>query len=362
MRKQGSQMLRAVVVKEFRHLFRDKVSFLLLFLMPAFLVLMLGYALSFQVHHHDIQVFNATHSAQAERLFARLDANPVLNVCGRVERIEDIEPAFSRGNTRAVVMYADDGIHLFVEATNTMLGRSVETQISKVIEQFAADENPLPSGQVVKEIPTRYIYNPALKHRYNSVTGLMMLIFILVNAIVLGTSINREKSQGSWRLLSVTQLGMGRIVLGKTIPFIAISLLHVAMLYGVCIHFDIEVMGSLGLFFAIQFLYIFCCMALGILIAAWFDRPLDVLILSWVILFLPNVFLSGFVFPLSSMEGAVRDVAELLPGTAFITAFRNIAFKGTGLVQNLPYILTLVAETLLALAFSIPGFKRTVPR
>ena len=362
MRKKGSQMLRAVVVKEFRHLFRDKVSFLLLFLMPAFLVLMLGYALSFHVHHHDIQVYNATHSVDAERLFARLDANPALRVCGRVESVGEIEPAFSHGNTRAVVMVTPDGIHLFVEATNTLLARSVETQVSKVIEQFAADETPLPSAQIVQEIPTRYIYNPALKSRYNSVTGLMMLIFILVNAIVLGTSINREKSQGSWRLLSVTQLGMGRIVLGKTIPFIAISLLHVAMLYGVCLHFDIQVVGSLGLFFAIQFLYIACCMALGILIAAWFDRPLDVLIISWVILFLPNVFLSGFVFPLSSMEGAVRDVAELLPGTAFITAFRNIAFKGTGLVQNLDYILTLAAETLLALGFSIPGFKRTVPR
>lgn len=360
--RKGPQMLRAVVVKEFRHLFRDKVSFLLLFLMPAFLVLMLGYALAFQVHHHDIQVYNAIHSAEGERLFARLDANPLLRVCGRVERIEDIEGAFSRGNTRAVVMYDHDGIHLFIESTNNMLSRSVENQIRAVAAQFAADENPLPSAQVVPDIPVRYIYNPSLKRGYAAVPGLLMLIFILVNAIVLGTSINREKSQGSWRLLSITRLGMGRIVLGKTIPFIAISLVHIAMLYAVCLNFGIEVVGSMPLFFLNQILYITCCMSLGILISAWFDRPLDVLIISWVILFLPNVFLSGFVFPISSMEGAVRRVSELLPGTAFITAFRNIAFKGTGLAENFIYLATLAAESLLAIGLSIPGFKRTVPR
>lgn len=355
-------MLRAVVVKEFRHLFRDKVSFLLLFLMPAFLVLMLGYALAFQVHHHDIQVFNAIHSPEGERLFARLDANPVLKVCGRVERLEDIEGAFAHGNTRAVVMYGHDGVHLFVEATNNMLSRSVENQIRAVVAQFAAEENPLPWEQVVPDIPVRYLYNPSLKRGYAAVPGLLMLIFILVNAIVLGTSINREKSQGSWRLLSITRLGMGRIVLGKTIPFIVISFVHIAMLYGVCLNFGIEVMGSMLLFFANQLLYIGCCMSLGILISAWFDRPLDVLIISWVIMFLPNVFLSGFIFPISSMEGAVRKISELLPGTAFITAFRNIAFKGTGIPENITYLGTLAIESLLAIGLSIPGFKRTVPR
>ena len=362
MRGEGMQMLGAVLVKEFRHIFRDRVSFLLLFLMPAFLVLMLGYALSFHVHHHDIQVFSTENSVEAERLFARMDANPALRVCGRLEQVDEIESAFSHGSTRAVVMYGKDGLHLFIEATNTILARSVEEQIRYVVAQFAADEHPLPSAQVVPDIPVRYLYNPALKKEYAAVPGLMMLIFILVNSIVLGTSINREKSQGSWRLLSVTQLGMGRIVLGKTIPFIAVSLLHVAMLYAVCLHFGIVVVGSLFLFFAIQLLYIVCCMSLGILIAAWFDRPLDVLILSWVVLFVPNVFLSGFIFSLSSMEGIVREAAQLLPGTAFITAFRNIAFKGTGFMENLPYIGTLLGESILAIVLCIPGFKRTVPR
>lgn len=358
--KSGGQMLRAVIVKEFRHIFRDRVSFLLLFLMPAFLVLMLGYALSFQVNHHDIYVYNPVHSTEAERLFARLDANPLLQVCGHLERMDEIEPAFSKGNTRAVVMYDNDGLHVFVEAINTFASRSVEGQIRSTAAKFAMDENPI--AVAVPDIHVRYMYNPSLKRGYSSIPGLMMLIFILVNTIVLGTSINREKTQGSWRLLSITRLGMGRIVLGKTIPFIVISFLHIAMLYGVGRLFDIEVVGSMALFFLIQLLYIGCCMSLGILIAAWFDRPLDVLIISWVVLFIPNVFLSGFIFPLSAMDAPVRQIAQLLPGASFIGAFRNIAFKGSGLIDNLPQIATLSVEIILALVCSIPGFKRTVPR
>ena len=356
----GGQMLRAVIVKEFRHLFRDRVSFLLLFLMPAFLVLMLGYALSFQVHHHDILVYNPVHSMEAERFFARLDANPLLQVLGHLERMDEIEPAFSQGKTRAVVMYGDEGLEVFIDGTNTFTARSVKSQIGAAAAQFAAEENPL--AVPAPELRIRYLYNPSLKKGYTSIPGLMMLIFILVNTIVLGTSINREKTQGSWRLLSITRLGMGRIVFGKTVPFIAISILHIAMLYGVCRIFDIEVVGSMALFFFLQMLYIACCMSLGILISAWFDRPLDVLILSWVVLFVPNVFLSGFVFPLSAMEAPVRAVAQLLPGAAFVDAFRNIAFKGSGFMGNLPQIAILAGESVLALLLSIPGFKRTVPR
>ena len=98
----GRQRIRSVVRKEFRHIFRDRVSCLLLFLMPVAILLLFGYALSFDVHHHNIKVCNPEHSVEAERFFARLDANPRLRIAGRLESLPEISRAFAGANTRAV--------------------------------------------------------------------------------------------------------------------------------------------------------------------------------------------------------------------------------------------------------------------
>ena len=210
--------------------------------------------------------------------------------------------------------------------------------------------------------PVRYIYNPSLKKEYMPIPGLVLMIFILVSSIVLGTSVNKEKSQGSYRMLRMTRMASWELIAGKSLPYFLISLFHVAVVYLVCLYFGIVIQGSLLLFFGLCILYSVCCMSLGLLIASWFDRPLDVLILCWIVLFIPNVFLSGFVFPISGMDGPIQAVVTYLPGTAFISAFRNIAYKGTGIAENLSWILILFAELILAIALSLVGFKRRIPR
>lgn len=362
MRVPGSARIRSVVRKEFRHIFRDKVSRLLLFLMPGVILLLFGYALSFDVHHHDIQVYNPGHEVAGERLFARLDANPKLRVVGRPESLSDISGAFAKANTRAVVVYRPDGVELFLDGTSGLMTSNLEMMLGAVLADFYADETGRPGAVPASDPAIRYVYNPTLKKEYMPVPGLVMMIFMLVSSVVLGTSVNREKAQGSFRMLRMTRMSNAELIAGKSLPYFLISLFHVAMVWLACLYFGVPVKGSLALFIGLCILYSVCCMSLGLLIAAWFDRPLDVLVLCWIVLFIPNVFLSGFVFPISSMGEGVRRVVELLPGTAFITAFRNIAYKGTGLPENYPFLLLLVLETALAFALSLIGFKRKIPR
>lgn len=354
--------IRSVVRKEFRHIFRDKVSRLLLFFMPGFVLLLFGYALSFEVHHHNIQVYNPTHAVEGERLFARLEANPKFRVVGRIESLSDISGAFARANTRAVVVYREDGVDLFLDGASDILVTSAEMMIGSVLADFFEDELGRPAPDAAREPVIRYVYNPSLKKEYMPVPGLVMMIFMLISSVVLGTSFNKEKAQGSYRMLRMTRMSTAELIAGKSLPYLLISLFHVVMVWLACLYFGVPVLGSLVLFFGLCVLYSICSMSLGLLIAAWFDRPLDVLVLCWIVLFIPNVFLSGFVFPISSMGESVRAVVEFLPGTAFINAFRNIAYKGTGLPENYPYLLILTGETVLAFALSLFGFKRKVPR
>ena len=358
----GRQRIRSVVRKEFRHIFRDKVSCLLLFLMPAAILLLFGYALSFEVHHHNIKVCNPEHSVEAERFFARLEANPRLRIAGRVEDLSDISGAFAGSNTRAVVVYRTDGVDLFLDGTSALMISNVEMMVCGVLADFAADEMRRPEQAAAPEPVIRYVYNPSLKKEYMPIPGLALMIFILISSVVLGTSFNKEKAQGTYRMLRMTRMSNAELIAGKALPYFLITLFHVLMVWLGCLYFGVAIRGNLLLFFGLCIVYSVCCMSLGMLIASWFDRPLDVLILCMVMLFIPNVFLSGFVFPISSMDDAIRAVVEYLPGTAFITAFRNIAYKGTGLAENIPFLLILVGETAVAFALSLVGFKRRIPR
>ena len=362
MKVSSRQRIRSVVRKEFRHIFRDKVSCLLLFLMPAVILLLFGYALSFDIHHHNIKVYNPEHRVEGERLFTRLAANPKLRVAGRLESLSGVSGAFAGDNTRAVVVYRADGVDLFLDGTSDILTSSVETMIGSVLADFYADELGRPAPDATREPVIRYVYNPSLKKEYMPIPGLALMIFMLISSIVLGTSFNKEKAQGSYRMLRMTRMSNAELIAGKSFPYFLISLVHVAVVYLACLYFGVPIQGSLLLFFGLCILYSVCCMSLGMLIAAWFDRPLDVLILCWIVLFIPNVFLSGFVFPISSMDEGVRAVVEFLPGTAFITAFRNIAYKGTGLPENFLFLFILTAETTLAFVLSLIGFKRKIPR
>lgn len=353
--------IRSVVRKEFRHIFRDKVSCLLLFLMPVVILLLFGYALSFEVHHHNIQVCNPGHDAAAERLFAQLEANPKIHIAGRLESAGQITEAFATANTRAVVLYGNDGIDIFLDGTSSYLSTSIELMLESVMADFFARERHVFAAQDDGP-PVRYVYNPSLKKEYMPIPGLVLMIFILVSSIVLGTSVNKEKIQGTYRMLRMTRMASWELIAGKSLPYFLISLFHVAVVYLICLYFGIVIQGSLWLFFGLCILYSVCCMSLGLLIASWFDRPLDVLILCWIVLFIPNVFLSGFIFPISAMDGPIRAVVTYLPGTAFISAFRDIAYKGTGIAENLSWILILFSELVLAIALSLVGFKRRIPR
>ena len=358
----GRQRIRSVVRKEFRHIFRDRVSCLLLFLMPVAILLLFGYALSFDVHHHNIKVCNPEHSVEAERFFARLEANPRLRIAGRLESLPEISRAFAGANTRAVVVYRQSGVDIFLDGSSDLLTSSVEVMITSVLADFAADEMRQPDRAAVPEPVIRFVYNPSLKKEYMPIPGLTLMIFILISSVVLGTSFNKEKAQGTYRMLRMTRMSNAELIAGKAFPYFLITLFHVLMVWLGCLYFGVAIKGNLLLFFGLCIVYSVCCMSLGMLIASWFDRPLDVLILCMVLLFIPNVFLSGFVFPISSMDEAVRAVVEYLPGTAFITAFRNIAYKGTGLTENLPFLLLLGGETAIAFGLSLIGFKRKIPR
>lgn len=355
------QRISAVVRKEVRHIFRDRVSCLLLFLIPAFILILLGYALGFEVLHYNVKVCLPPGEAAGERLVERLDGQPKLHVVGRIDGPDDIAPAMLRDNTRAVVVLGDDGgVDLWLDGSSPLLSMNGEVLLLPVIADFVSDEYGITVEQAAPEI--RYCYNPTLKREYASLPGLALVAFMLVSCVLLAVSVNKEKTSGTFKLLRLTRLSSLELVMGKSLPNLLVAVLHTAMVLGACFLFGVPVQGSLLFFIGLCLLYSLCCMALGLAAAAWFDRPLDLLIVCWLFIFIPNLMLSGFVFPLATMEPSVRTVAEFLPGTAFLEAFRGIAYKATGVAENARPLLTLAGGFVVASILALIGFTRRIPR
>lgn len=347
----------AIIRKEFRHIFRDRISCLLLFVMPVTILILFGYALSFDVNHYDVAVMNPRHDPLVEGLIARLGANPTLKVVRRLERYEDIDRAMVSGNTRAVIVFGEDATDLFLDGTVPAVATNIEGIIRYVIADFYQSEQRLDTAPR-PEPRARYIYNPSMNKEYMPIPGLVLMVFILVSSIVLGTSINKEKVQGTFNLLRLTPVTDIQMIFGKSLPYFLISLTHIAAVLFVCAHFHIEINGSIPLFLGMCVLFTLCCESMGILMSSCLTRPLEVVIVSWIIIFIPNVFLSGFIFPTSSMDESVRAVAGLLPGKSFIDAFRSVAYKGGGISSVVRPIVILSVETALFTALAVSGMKR----
>lgn len=378
--------IRLIAKKEVLHIVRDKLSVSILFLLPAAILFIFGTVLSFEVKEIHIAVFNEQHEPLAELLFTNIDASESFHIVKRLNRREEIVEVFAKKNIKLVIVVPNgftqsltEGrapeIELYSDASDTKLMMASTSIIRKTIETFieknisiigaeqilqAAEESISIGGGANRQGPkVRMLYNPELRKETTSVPGLIMIIFILISSIMLSANIVKEKEQGSSRMMALTPFSSFDIILGKSLPYLAITIFHIVSVWIVSHYiFKIDIAGSSVLFFSINLLFAINSMSFGLLIASLLDRQLEVAIACWLFLFIPNVFMSGFLLPLSTMPDLFKWTAWLLPGTSFIEAYRNIVFKAVGIKGNLLPLILLSTQTVVVLMISRQGLKK----
>ncbi len=360
----------SVARKETRHIWRDKLSMLILFGLPGLIVGVFGFVLSFEIKEVPVAVLNAKHDAGIERLFQKIDASPCFHVVKSLSHSGEIIDAFASHNIKMVVVADHEPakalvsgdlpeVHIFMDGSESKLAIAAGSITRKLIASFFREEFPeATAGAVFPEPTVRFLYNPELRREVMPIPGLMMIIFILISAIMLSVSIVKEKEQGTLKLLALTPVLPSDMVFGKSLPYLFITIFHIfSVLLINYFVFGMTIAGSSLHFLALNLLFAVNSMAFGLLIASRVQRQIEVAILCWLFLFIPNVFLSGFIFPLITMPDFLQTLAWLMPGTSFIEAYRGIVFKGTGWLENaLPFAL-LLAQIVLVLAISARGFK-----
>jgi len=365
--------LGGLLRKEWFHIRRDRRTAAVLIALPVVQVLLFGYAIRTDVDDVRLAVVDPAPDSATIELRNRFAAGGVFRTVAVVPRVEDLDPLFQSGRAQqAVIFYpgfAEDlgkgvqaKILVVTDATEPNTGSLLQTYAQSVIQQFETTIRRTKSSGPVKSISiasqVRLRFNPTRESKNLFVPGLMAFVLTIISSLMTAISLTREKETGTMEALLVSPLRPWEIIVGKVLPYLAIGVVSVvAVIVEALLVFHVPLRGSVPLLLLEGALYIVVSLALGILISARTSSQRVAMMFALLGTMLPNVLLSGFIFPLESMPAALRAISYVVPGRWFVTIARGIMLKGIGLEYVWRETLFLAAMATVLLAASVRSFN-----
>lgn len=360
----------AFVKKEFIHIFRDRRTLLILFGMPLVMVLLFGFALTNEIKSARMAVLDFDHGPHSRQITDRLLSSGYFQLTSNLTAYPDVDATFRRGKVKLVVIfppnftsdYAHTGsaqVQLLTDASEQNTAISLTNYATSIIQAYAGELNPVDGRQPMQiEVQSRMVFNPELKGAFVFVPGVMALVLLLVSALMTSVTIAREKETGTMEVLMVSPLTQVQILFGKVLPYLLLSFINgcVIIALGVWL-LGIPLNGSLPLLLAETLLFIFLALSIGLLISSVADTQLVAMFVSLVLMLLPTIFLSGFIFPIESMPRPLQIVSHGIPARWFIDIVKGIMVKGVGLSYLWPQTLVLAGIATLLFSLTLKNLK-----
>jgi ABC-2 type transport system permease protein len=352
--------LLAIVVKELRQLRRDRLTFGMILGIPTLQLLLFGFAINLDIRHIDAAVVDQARTATSREIVASLQATGLLELHAPVREPAQLQALIKTGRINlGVVIPADVERRLAVRdrpAIQVMVDGSEQT-VQAAARQIAAAPLPgLSPGYQAVEVVN--FYNPERRAPVNTVPGLIGVILTMTLVMFTGMALVRERERGNLEMLIATPVSPWELTLGKVLPFVGIGLVQVTvvLLLGKLV-FDVPIRGDLLEVYAAALLFILANLALGILISTIAQSQFQSMQLAFFI-FLPQILLSGFMFPFAGMPRAAQWFAEVLPMTHFIRLIRAIMVRGASLADLPDDMLALAAIAALLLVASASRIRK----
>ncbi|KRE94440.1 ABC transporter [Frateuria sp. Soil773] len=358
--------LWAVVVKELRQLRRDRLTYAMIVGIPAMQLLLFGYAINLDVRHLPAAVVDQAQTRNARELVAELAQSQVFDFRYRLTTPAGIDRLLKEGRISAALVIPADFEHRLAEPDRPAVQMVVDGS-DQVVQQAARQVGALPvrellAGRAVSPPPAQVeiasYYNPQRLAPLNTVPGLVGVILTMTMVMFTAIALVRERERGNLEFLITTPLSPLELTLGKVLPFVAIGLLQttLVLLLGYFV-FRVPVRGALPDLYAAALLFIVACLALGVLISTLASTQFQAMQAA-IFTFLPQILLSGFMFPFEGMPRIAQWLAELFPLTHFIRLVRGIVLRGAGLGDLWPELAALAAFSAVALAAAVLRFHK----
>ena len=337
----------AVAAKEFRQVSRDRRTLLILLFVPAFFLLVYGYALNFDIRNIALAVQDNDRSRTSREVISAFVNSGYFQFLQEVPGTADIDAVLDRGDARAVLVIpaafgrdAANGIPTTVQVlingdnanTATTVMAYAVGLVSSLSARFEVEARIASPRGPLLTAETRVWYNPELRSTLFLVPGLIAYIAMLTAVVSTALSIVREKEAGTMEQVRMSPVGPLAYVVGKTIPYFVVSLASAVGIVALSmVLFDLPMRGSwLMLLLAIS-IFLVGALAFGVLISTLAETQQVAFQLALLTSYLPTLMLSGFIFPISSMPRALQVITYVVPARYFLIALRAIVLKGVGL-------------------------------
>jgi ABC-2 type transport system permease protein len=337
--------LIAIALKELRQLRRDRLTFAMMAVLPMMQLMLFGYAINTDVRNMPTVILDRDHSRASRDLAASLRATGYYNLQGEVSSYEAAEARLRTGESKVVLVvprrYGADlaagkktDLQLIVDgsdpqtvgsATNTaaslVAGRAEEALVGRLARLGLGREVSL-------RLEASVWYNPELKTSTFIVPGLVGVILTMTMVMMTSMAIARERERGTLEQLVVSPVKSFELMLGKITPYVGIGLVQMSLiLLAGRLIFDVRVIGSLPLLYGAALLFISANLGIGLVFSTLAKTQQQAMQMSFFFL-LPNILLSGFMFPFEAMPRPAQLLSEALPLTHFHRIVRGISLKG----------------------------------
>lgn len=342
------------VLKEAKHIFRDKRTMLMLFGMPIMLMLLFGFAVTNDVRNVRTIIVASSMDYATRQATNRLAASEYFTISAQVSTPAEAEREIRAQRADMAVVFSPQfamkygKVQFIVDASDPNQSHQWTNYATQVLF------NPAQSLVNIK-----LIYNPQMRSAYNFVPAIMGMLLMLICAMMTSISIVREKEKGTMEILLVSPTKPLLIILAKVVPYlvVSVSILVIILLLSAFV-LAVPIAGSLWWIFLVSGIYILLALSLGLLVSNLVKTQFVALIICAMMLLMPILMLSGMIFPLESMPQVLQWISTVIPTRYYISAMRKLLIMGAGIEQVLSEIMILTSMLILLLILSLATFKK----
>lgn len=351
---------------------RDRLTLAMVVVLPALQLILFGYAIRTEVRNLPTVVLDESRSSESRALIDVMRNTGNFEITGAVASRAELRQAIERGDASAAVVIPPDfaanlkrgrgaSAQIIVDAADPM---SSSAAISGAALAAAARSSAIlaarSGARLPLEVRVRPWYNPGLRSEAYIVPGVIGVLLSITSLVVMSLAVVRERERGTLEQLVVTPLNKTSLLLGKVLPFVAVGYVQmtVILLLGKLV-FDIPVRGSLLLLYAIAGAFITANLGIGLLISTAVKSQVQATQLGYFVM-LPNILLSGFMFPREAMPEFAQWIGLAMPLTYFLTALRAILLKSASIDAIWPETVALVGMAVALFTLSVLRFRKTI--
>ena len=325
----------AFVIKEAKHILRDKRTMLILFGMPVVMMLLFGFAISTDVKNVRTVVVTSEMSPRTQQAVERLAQSEYFIITQTVNTPKEAEHLIrSQKADIALVFTQNRGMQIMVDGSDPNMA------------QFSI-------------LNSQLLYNPQMRSAYNFVPAIMGMLMMLICAMMTSISIVREKEKGTMEILLVSPVRPLMVIIAKAVPYLVLAFgILITILLMARFVLGVPLAGSLFWILAVSILYILLALSLGLLISNVAQTQLVALLMSAMVLLMPVVMLSGMLFPVESMPQVLQWLAALVPPRYYIEAMRKLMIMGVGISEVAREVTVMAGMTVVLLAIALKKFKQ----